>query len=202
MKIIDLSVPLNENTPPFPGDPLPKVEPAAVVERDGYCDHNISMATHVGTHIDAPSHMIKDGINLDKVPVEQFIGRGRLIKVDGKYDLEIVKNADIQEGDIVFFWTGMTNKYHLPEYFEKYPPLPAEIAQYLVDKKVKMIGFDAASPDYEPFDVHKLILSNNVLIAENLTNLDKLESQEFEVIALPINLQIDGAPARVIARCN
>jgi len=55
------------------------------------------------------------------------------------------------------------------------------------------------SPDHEPFPIHKLLLSNDVLIIENLTNLEKLAGKEFRIIALPINLQEDAAPARVIA---
>ncbi len=201
MKIVDLSVPINNDTPAYPGDPTPKIELAAIVERDGYCDHNVSFATHLGTHVDAPAHMLKDGVTLDKIPIEHFVGRGRLIKVDKTYDLATVKNADIQEGDIVLFYTGMSSKYHDPTYFEEYPNVSEDIAKYLVAKKIKMVGFDAASPDHEPFNVHKIFLGGDVLIAENLTNVGELEGKEFEVFALPINLQIDGAPARVIARC-
>jgi arylformamidase len=59
-----------------------------------------------------------------------------------------------------------------------------------------------ASPDHEPFNVHKILLSAGVLIIENLTNLDELSGKEFTVYALPVKLQIDGAPARVIAQIN
>jgi kynurenine formamidase len=43
------------------------------------------------------------------------------------------------------------------------------------------------------------LLGGEVLIIENLANLDKLTGKEFTVYALPIKLDIDGAPARVIA---
>lgn len=64
--IIDLSVPVNEKTPVYPGDPATKIDPAGVLAKDGYNDHYISLGTHVGTHIDAPLHMLEGGQSLDK----------------------------------------------------------------------------------------------------------------------------------------
>jgi kynurenine formamidase len=197
--LIDLSVPLNEQTPVYPGDPVPKIEPAGVLAKDGYNDHYISMGTHVGTHIDAPLHMLEDGLSLDKLPIEQFVGKGRMVKVTGT-DFESVKSADVQEGDIVLFRTGMSDKYHEAVYFEEYPAMSEEVANYLVGVKVKMVGVDTCSVDNQDgFPIHKILLTGNVLIIENLTNLGQLTGKDFKVYALPLNLQIDGSPARVVA---
>lgn len=197
--IIDLSVPLNAQTPIYPGDPATKIEPAGVLAKDGYCDHYISVGTHVGTHIDAPKHMLENGASLDKTPVEQFVGRGCYVDVrNGNFDA--VKNTNIQAGDIVLLHTDMSEKYHEAVYFEDYPAMSEEIADYLVSKKVKMVGVDACSVDNKDgFPIHKILLAGNVLIIENLTNLNELAGKKFDVYALPIKLQIDGAPARVIA---
>ncbi len=199
MKFIDLSVPINEDTPIYPGDPKTSIKPAGVLEKDGFCDHYVSMGTHVGTHVDAPMHMIAGGQSLDQVPVDQFIGRGVYVEVtDGNFDA--VREADIHEGDIVLLSTGMGAKYHEPVYFDDYPAMSDEIANYLVQKKIKMVGVDTCSVDNKDgFPVHKILLGGNVLIIENLTNLGQLAGKTFRIFALPINLQIDGAPARVIA---
>ncbi len=204
MKIVDLSVVVNEQTPVYPGDPKIKIETTGVFEKDAYNDHLVAFDVHSsGTHIDAPWHMITDGKTLDQIPIDRFIGRGRLIKVENKkFDLEKVKQAGIEAGGIVLFHTVMSDIYHDKDYFEKYPEIPESIANYLVDKKVKMVGMDMASPDYEPFKVHRILLGAGILIIENLTNLDKLEGKEFTVYALPIKLQLDGAPARVVAQIN
>jgi arylformamidase len=203
MTIIDLSVELNEQTPIYPGDPTTKVEKAAIMERDGYTDHYVSIGTHVGTHVDAPIHMLADGKTLDQYPVERFVGRGRYIKVDNKsFDLAKIKSTDLQAGDIVLFHTGMSDVYNEPAYYDDYPAIPKEVAEYLVEKQIKMVGVDTCSVDHEPFDVHKILLGGNVLIIENLTNLRQLVNKDFTVYALPIKLQIDGAPARVIAEVS
>lgn len=158
------------------------------------------MGTHVGTHIDAPFHMLGNGKTLGEFPIEHFIGPGRYIRLENKnYDLEKLKQAGIQAGDIVVFHSGMSSVYDDAEYFEDYPAMPDEVANYLAEQKVKIVGLDMCSPDHEVFSAHKILLAANVLIIENLTNLDKLADKEFTVYALPLNLQIDGAPARVIA---
>jgi arylformamidase len=197
--IIDLSVPINEKTPAYPGDPEVKIVPAGVLAKDGYQDHYVSIGTHAGTHMDAPSHMIENGKNLDEFPLEKFFGRGVLIETSQVFDLAEIKKFSIEEGDVVLFHTGMSEKYHEPAYYDNYPAMPEEVAQYLVEKKVKMIGVDACSPDYAPYHAHGILLKNDILIIENLTNLLALEGKELKIYAFPIKLQIDGAPVRVVA---
>jgi len=127
-----------------------------------------------------------------------------LIEVkDGRFDLEKVKQAGIEAGDIVLFNTGMSVHYYNPEYYgNDRPQMSEEVANYLVEKKVKMVGVDMCSPDTEPFPVHRILLGAGVLIIENLTNLNQLAGKEFRVYALPIKFALDGAPARVIAQIN
>ncbi|HEY4694854.1 MAG TPA: cyclase family protein [Candidatus Nanoarchaeia archaeon] len=202
MKLIDLSVDLNEKTPIYPGDPVTKIAPSAVMETDGYEDHYVSVGTHVGTHVDAPRHMLAGGKSLDKYPIEKFIGRGVVISCGKEITLEKVKEEDILEGDIVLFNTGMSKEYFQSSYYDNYPAIGTEIADYLVNKKIKMVGVDMCSVDHEPFDIHRLLLKNDILIIENLTNLDVLVGKNFTVYALPLKLQIDGSPARVFAQIN
>lgn len=197
---IDLTVTLNAQTPVYPGDPPTAIEPAGVLERDGWNDVRVSFGTHIGTHVDAPFHMLADGKKLDEIPVEQFIGRGRMVEVKEPLTLESLEQADVQEGDIVLFRTGMSERYHKPIYFEDYPIMSEEIARWLVERKVKMVGVDACSvANQDDFPIHKILLAGDVFIAENLTDLGKLTGKDFKVYALPIKLDGDGAPARVVA---
>jgi arylformamidase len=198
--LIDLSVDLNEKTPVYPGDPATKINPAGILKTNGYQDHYVCMGTHVGTHMDAPSHMVAGGENLNEFPIERFSGRGVCVQVGENFDEEKIQKVDIQEGDIVLFHTGMSEKYHDPVYFEKYPAMSEEIANWLVQKKAKIVGVDTCSVDNtEGFPIHKALLGKGVLIIENLTNLGGLAGKSFKVHAFPIKLQIDGAPVRVVA---
>lgn len=196
---IDLTVLLSEETPVYPGDPKTVIKPAGILAKDGFSDHYLCVGTHVGTHIDAPMHMLADGMSLDKFTVDCFIGEGKYIEVvDGSFD--VVKAAGIMPGDIVLFRTGMSNKYYEPAYFEDYPAMSEETAQFLVEASVKMVGVDACSVDNQAgFPVHKILLAGGVLIIENLTNLRQLKNKNFTIYALPMSLTIEAAPARVIA---
>lgn len=202
-KFIDLTQPLTEQTPVYPGDPKTKISPSAVIERDGYNDHFVSFGTHVGTHIDAPLHMIAGGKTLDQFPIEHFVGNGVVIDASSaskEIGVEHMDNQTIGSGDIVLFYTGWADRYQDPKYFEDYPPLSEALAQYLIERKIKMTGVDMCSPDKTPFNVHKILLANKILIIENLTNLDQLLGKKFTVYALPLKLKLDAAQARVAAR--
>lgn len=202
MELIDLSVSLNEHTPVYPGDPKTKIEPVGILDKDGYEDHYLCTGTHVGTHVDAPSHMVIGGKTLNQISLDRFTGRGVLISTGREITLEKVRAADIRQDDIVLFHTGMSEFYHQSEYYDNYPPLTEEIGRYLVEKKIKMVGVDMCSVDHEPFPVHRILLGEEVLIIENLTNLEALKKKEFIVHAFPLNVTLDGSPTRVVAKVS
>ncbi len=203
MQIIDLSVLLNDRTPVYPGDPETVLKTITTVESDGHLDHYLSTVTHTGTHIDAPAHMLADGKTLNEFPVDHFVGRGVYIRVENNvFDLKTVKKSGIQAGDIVLFNTNMSDHYLEPTYWQNRPAMSEQIAQYLAESKVKMVGLDTGSADAQASDnypIHKILLGGDVLIIENMTNLAQLEGKKFTVYALPLKLDVDGAPTRAIA---
>lgn len=201
MQYLDLTQPLSERTPVYPGDPETKFRPSAKIKSDGYNDHYISFGTHVGTHVDAPVHMLAGGKTLKQYGVDKFIGRGVVIDARGKnvIDAEALDRAKIKKGDILLFCTGMDKKYTSSKYFENYPILTEKLARELIAKQISIVGVDACSPDVAPFSVHKLLLRKDILILENLANLDKLIGKQFRIYALPLKLALDGAQVRVVA---
>jgi arylformamidase len=197
MKYIDLTMPLNPSTPVYPGDPSVEVIIAAELGEAGYLDHVIKLGTHNGTHIDAPAHMVAGGKLLKDFAVERFIGPAKLIDVRKGFDH--IDLSTVNPGDIVLLRTTMSDDYKSAKYYLEYPEIPSQLASELVSKKVKMVGVDSGSIDHEPFKTHKTLLGADVLIIENLVNLSLLVNESFKVIALPLNLSVEGSPARVIA---
>ena len=194
---LDLSHTLNNQTPVYPGDPAVEVSVAGSIPSEGYRDHKVVLGTHIGTHIDAPAHMIDAGTPLKDYSLDRFIGRAYC--VDG-FDLESLRNLTLTNGDIVLFATGMSKQYHDPEYFTDFPVMSHEIVDYLIEKQVKLVGIDTGSADCDDgFPVHKELLGADILIVENLTNLDSLIGQTFDFMALPLKLEHDGAPVRAVA---
>ncbi|MCD2260757.1 cyclase family protein [Psychroserpens luteolus] len=85
-----------------------------------------------------------------------------------------------------------------------FPGLSPEAATWLVENRnINAIGIDTPSIDYgqsEYFQSHVILLKQNIPAFENLTNLDKLPSNEFEIIALPMKIEGgSGAPLRIVA---
>jgi len=196
---IDLTLPLNEKTPVFPGTPTPQIKQFSTIETKGYNEKRITITSHASTHIDAPRHMIPDGKTLTDYPIEKFIGKGIVIDVTGQKEIhtDITK---FHKDDIVLFYTGHSKNINKKNYFENNPVLSIKTAKDLIEKQVKIIGIDSFTPDNHPFEIHKMLFKKNILIVENLINLDKLIDKSFTCYILPLKIQdADGAPCRVIA---
>ncbi len=195
---IDLSHTFTAQMPVYPGDSLPEL---TKTDHENHTNFHVKTGMHVGTHIDAPLHMIKNGTSLSDIPVDHFFGKGHLIDARNKpITAGLLENHTIHPGDIILIHTGFSTHFRQPEYFENYPEITEEFALKLVDLKVKIVGMDTPSPDREPYKIHKILLGNNILIIENLTNLEQLENKEFEIIALPPKFETDASPLRVVAK--
>ena len=201
MKYLDLSHTINTMTAVYPGDPAVQLQPACTYKTDGCLDHILTTGTHVGTHIDAPSHLLPGGKGMARYPVTTFIGQAICIDARQGFTLQSVEKAAITSDHILLFCTGASERFSDPDYYINYPVMSRKVVEYLIAKKPKMIGIDAGSVDnQDDFPVHKNLLAADILIIENLTNLQQLIGQKFELFALPIKLEKDGAPARVVAR--
>lgn len=202
--IVDLTMRLNDDTPVYPGDPAVRIAVAAEFEEAGYFTTRLSLGSHNGTHIDAEGHMIPGGRMLHEYPLDHFHGRGILLDVRDGAAAPDLNSANIDSDCIVLLWTGLSEARHEPSYYATVPDLTARLVDELVARRVKMVGVDAGSIDNEPYAVHKALLSHGILIAENLVGLAALASRAaagFTVWALPLNLEVEASPARVVAVC-
>ena len=202
MNIIGLTHAVTDIMPTYPGDSVPSLRQIASIEKDGYMNYVFSTGVHVGTHIDAPAHMIECGKRIDELSLESFRGQGVCVDAREKkeMDIEMLRNRDIKKDNIVLFCTGFSKKYREESYFIDFPVMDEALAMELMKRKVKMVGFDTPSPDKPPFLIHKILLGAGILIIENLTNLESLLSHKhFDVQAFPLNIVADAAPARIMA---
>lgn len=202
-QLIDLTHTFTDDMPVYPGDPCARLYQSAGITKDGFTDHKIESCMHVGTHMDAPLHMIEGGMKIAQLDVSHFQGRGVLIDARGheKIDQDLIGQTDIRKGDIVLVWTGWDKKYRDGTYFDHWPIMTEAFANALVEKEISLIGMDTAGPDMdESFPAHKIFLPNNVLIIENMTNLESLKGKEnFIIHAYPAKYDADAAPVRVVA---
>ncbi|MDP4095554.1 cyclase family protein [Paenibacillus sp. P96] len=198
--IIDLTHLIEDGMPPYPGDTATVLRHSSELQTDHYNNHQLTINMHAGTHIDGPMHLLNVKEYLNEFPLERFIGEGVVIDVSGEKEILYKEEYEgiIEKDQIVLIHTGYSKFFGQPKYFADHPVMTLAFAELLVRKQVKMVGLDMPSPDKYPFEVHKHLFSHKILIAENLTNVGKLD--EFEVIALPLYIKADSSIARVIAR--
>lgn len=203
--LIDLTNEFVDKMMVYPGDTMPTLRQTNFIETDHYNGFRVETGLHTGTHVDGPMHMTESKTFISEIDINNLYGSGCIIDIKGmttvnwdeKY-LPVIKGKEI-----VLFHTGHSKYFGAEEYNANYPVIGEDFAKKLVELGIKMIGVDSFSPDYYPFPVHSILLGSNVLIAENLTNLDKLLGVEnFEVIAFPLKIKTDGAMARVAAKIN
>ncbi len=203
MIIFDLSHPLEDLTPAYPGDEPCSLVQRKTIERDGYTSFLLNMGLHVGTHLDAPLHFLAGGAMVQDLPLETFVGRGCLLDVRGESMIEYKPEyaSLVEPGDIVLLWTDHSIKFKTDEYYAKHPVMGEDLADFLVARRIKMVGFDLPSPDRVPFSIHKKLFMAGIPLLENLTNLEALRGiGQFEVMAFPLKISAEGSPVRVVAR--
>ena len=212
MKPVDLTLTISKDIPNFPGSPKPQFIPWSTIGEDGYNLELLFLSSHTGTHLDAPYHFVKNGAKIHQIPIKRLCGNAILIKIKKNKDQVITKNDIIsfekkngkipQNSSIVFF-TGWQKYLKKNFYFHNNPGLSESAAKYLSSKMLNLIGIDSPSIDLgkdEKFTAHKILAKNNILIVENLSNLNRITSENFDFIILPLKLKnTTGSPVRAIA---
>jgi kynurenine formamidase len=212
VKPIDLTLTISESIPSFPGSPKPQFISWSNLKEDGYNLELLFLSSHTGTHLDAPHHFVKNGLKINQIPLDRLIGKAILIKIKKtknnaitKSDIVLFerKNGEIPNKSSIFFFTGWQKNLKKKNYFTENPGLDISAAKYIVSKKINLVGIDSPSIDLgndESFSVHHIFSKNNILIVENLTNLKKISSKEFNFTILPLKLKdATGSPVRAIA---
>ena len=211
LKFIDLTLPVSEKIPTFPGSPQPIFIQWENIKDDGYNLELLFLSSHTGTHLDAPYHFLEKGKKIHEISLKRLIINAILIKIRKRRDQAITK-TDIQKfekkyGKIpnestIVFWTGWQKMIKNDSYFVKNPGLSVTAAKYLISKKTNLVGIDSPSIDLgkeKRFLIHHLFAKNDVLIVENLANLDKIKSWKFQLAVLPMKLEnATGAPVRAV----
>ncbi|WIV66855.1 cyclase family protein [Natrialbaceae archaeon AArc-T1-2] len=216
MATYDLSHPLADGTPVYPGDPPVEVEPAATVGDDGYRVTSLSLGTHAGTHVDAPAHLLADGPGLESYPLETFRFGARRIDlrplaarepIDAGR-LRDVTPSTVTAADLLVVQTGWDETWGTDRYLE-HPYLTADAAEVLLEWDVH-VGIDTPNVDPTPtanaeadepdgFPVHRALFADDRLLLENLRGLAAVPDT-FELHAYPLALAAgDAAPVRAVA---
>ncbi len=200
MKIIDISMELNEKTIVWVDDDKPKLIPVARIPEAPINFTWLDFGSHAGTHIDAPYYLFNDKWKSDEVPFEVLMGNAQVIDltdVEDYIEVEDLKKHEITEKRILLKTKNSFDK------MEKYNPnhiaLSIDAAKYLKDLGIELIGYDYQSFERKgKVDIHRIFMEKNIIALDNL-RLKETEEKTYKFICLPIKVTgIDAAPSRAI----
>ena len=211
MPIYDITVPLTNDMPTYPGDAGVEIRDwSSLANGDSANVTQLNFGAHTGTHVDAPAHFIEGAARSESLSLDSLIGKTRVIEVPETFmsiDKTFVEEH-CEQGTTRFlfktrnsrFWSSSSTPFRQDF---TYLELPA--AEYLVNRGVKLVGIDYLSIEQfgqKQHPTHLVLLSHGVVIVEGL-NLTDVPAGIYELICLPLRIHSgkgDGAPARAILR--
>jgi len=207
MRIWDISEPIEPATAPFPGDTPFSQEWVMRQENGESCNvSTITMSVHVGTHTDSPLHFDIAGADMASVDLQRYIGRCRVIDVEGVGNPPLVPAAALTPAVLagaerILFRTRSSHDHRVFE--PGFTAVGFDAAKALVAAGIRLVGIDTPSMDHaesKSLDGHHALYEGGIAILENL-DLSQVPPGDYELIALPLRIVGgDSSPVRAILR--
>jgi len=200
VKFYDISLPIRERMIVYPSNPKPSIQRYSSIPKNKVNESLITLGSHTGTHVDSKLHIQNDADSAEALPLDSFYGKCKVLDlthVEKEIHQEDLEGYQIEKGDIVVLKTK-NSKRGYREFRSDYVHIKLDAAEYLVKAGVKTLGFDYLSVKKPEGDdeVHEVLI-NNLTLFEGL-NLAEVPEGEYTFIGLPLRIDCDGAPARVI----
>lgn len=157
---------------------------------------------NMGTHIDVMAknvtieneRLISEGIKFDVSHV-----------IDRKIELKDIDVNCVKEGTFIFFQTNWDKYFNDENKYNTHPEISMEVIEFLVEKKVNMIGIDTLGlglgKNHGIIDVY--LGKHKTYAIENLSNLENIPKEGFKVYCLPMKIEgLDALPARILVEFN
>jgi arylformamidase len=173
-----------------------------------YIMSEVSMWSHVGTHLEAPYHYFREREDVSGIALESVVGECTLVQFTDRGHNEAItlgdvveRGGDIRRGDIVFIRTDQGH-YRTPQSHDR--PYFAEAAiDWLVERGITCLGVDCSGIEKRGVPGqpnHVRLFENGIPLIEHLAGLDRLASSRFFVVAVPWRVRgLDASPVSVVA---
>ncbi len=207
MTIYDISLTISPSLPTWPSDP--KIELVQFEAMDAGATVNvtrINSSVHIGTHVDAPYHFLKDGITVEMLPLDVLTGPCYVVQLPDGVDAitaEVLERTEItRDMKRILFGTSNSHLWARGEtkFQEEFVAITEDGAEWLVQHGVQLVGVDylSVSPFNDSEPTHKTLLRAGVVVVEGL-NLCNVTRGFYDLYCLPLKIAgSDGAPARAI----
>ena len=205
MRVIDISWPISKATTGYKDRSVVDFDEVKNFNRDGARETNIHLSSHTGTHVDAPSHFLKDGKTIDEMPLDRTIGDCVVLDMTTcaeriTRDCLMSHDSEIVEGGIVLLRTTNSDLAATDKFSPHFVYLEASGAIYLAEKKIKAVGIDYLGIEHSQpgHPTHENLMYADVTIIEGL-RLGHVQAGQYFFVCLPLNsIGLEAAPARAI----
>jgi kynurenine formamidase len=207
LRIVDLTLPMTNDMPGV------HVSAAKRLEIDGWNATTLQLYSHCGTHMDAPCHFLPGGATVDQQDLNVVTGPALVVNLTPVQPRQLHTIDDLKSiagrvvpGVRLLLRTDWHQRFGTPEYRQELPRISVELAHWLVERRVALVGVEPPSVadvnnKQELTEVHQILFRGGIVIVEGLAHLDKLASNEVDFTALPLKVVGgDGTPVRAIAR--
>ncbi len=204
--IYDISLPLTEDLPVWPGEePLQREITSDLADGDNVTLSRLILGAHTGTHVDAPAHFVPGGATVDSLDLDILVGPALVVEALEVVTLsaEVLSSLPLPEGTTrVLFHTQNSAFWARGErtFQEEFVAIPEDGARWLVERGVRLVGIDylSVAPFGQGAPSHQILLKAGVIPVEGL-NLSGVPAGAYQLVCLPLNIAGgDGAPARAI----
>ncbi len=173
-----------------------------------YIMSEVSLWSHVGTHLEAPYHYFRDRDDVSRVPLESVVGECTLLRFTDRGPGEAItetdlaeRGGDVRRGDIVFVRTD-EGHYRTAQSHDR-PYFTEEAIAWLVEKGITCLGVDCSGIEKRGVPGqpnHALLFEHGIPLIEHLAGLDRLVSSRFFVVAVPWRVRgLEASPVSVVA---
>jgi arylformamidase len=183
------------------------------LERDGWNARTLQLYSHAGTHMDAQTHFNAGPETIDQHGIERCIGPAWVVDCPNVRPRQILDVADLglvasrfQPEDSLLLRTGWSRHVNdLALYRDGLPRVGESLARWCVERRVKLLGVEPPSvADVNNLEeltrIHRILLAGGVVIVEGLTNLEAVQAERVQFVALPLKIEGgDGSPVRAFA---
>jgi arylformamidase len=205
VKVHDISLTLRQRMPVYPGEPTPLLEPTWQMERGDFCNvSRLTIATHTGTHIDAPLHFLPGGTPVDQLSVDVLVGPALVVEMAVEQEITA---ADLEAAAIppgterILFKTRNSRLLDDEDFRRDFVYLALDAARWLVERGVRLLAIDYLSVeqmDTQPNVVHQTLLRAGVVIVEG-ADLRQVAPGSYLLACLPLKIEgADGSPVRAV----
>ncbi|MGE5376970.1 MAG: cyclase family protein [Bacteroidota bacterium] len=207
MTIYDISLTISSTLPVWPGDPGIELERFQALDSGAYFNvTRINSGVHIGTHVDAPFHILNDGRTVENLSLDVLTGPCYVVQLPDGVDAitaEVLDRTEITSDmkRILFgtsnshFWAKGETKFQ-----EEFVAITEDGAEWLVERGVQLVGVDylSVAPFNDTEPTHRILLQAGVVVVEGL-NLGNVMRGFYNLYCLPLKIAgSDGAPARAI----